>query len=105
MLIRGMIYDVVGQKITGTDLLDEPKISLSSYSPSSVDECNSICYSNQIPTGTNLTDCILTFTATQAGKWYGIAVQVKNNCYFHYSKQLKIIIRWKILLVAQVQLP
>ncbi|CAF4031093.1 unnamed protein product [Rotaria sordida] len=44
----------------------------------SVDECAGVCYSNLMPSGTNLSNCVLTFTATTANTWYAVALQIED---------------------------
>ena len=59
--------------------LDTYLIDIFVNSPSSVDECGAACNTaSNMPTGTNLSSCILSITATQPGAWYGISMQVNR---------------------------
>lgn len=46
------------------------------FSTLSVDECDSVCFSSSLPTGTNISDCVLSFRGTSPNKWYAITLQV-----------------------------
>jgi hypothetical protein len=41
-----------------------------------VDECASVCTAASTTNLANLSNCVLTFTATIPGVWYAIALQV-----------------------------
>ena len=57
------------------------------FSPSSsppLDECGSVCFSAKLPTGTTLSDCVLSFHGTVENKWYAITLQVRGcNLFSH----------------------
>ena len=42
------------------------------------DECDSLCNENNLPNGTSLTDCVLTFVSTIENSWYGFTFQVNH---------------------------
>jgi hypothetical protein len=47
-----------------------------------------------------MTDCVLTFTGTQQGKWYAITIQVSDMFFLNIRN---ILFRLKILLIQQVR--
>lgn len=47
------------------------------FSTLSVDECDSVCFSSDLPSGTNLSNCVLSFRGPTANKWYAITLQVE----------------------------
>jgi hypothetical protein len=57
----------------------------SSSTSSSIDECASVCYPASVPSGTTLSNCILSFQGPIVGIWYAVAIQVRN-----YAISLKI---------------
>ena len=44
-----------------------------------VDECGGVCYPSSMPSGSNLSNCILTFKGPKAGIWYAAAIQVRHD--------------------------
>lgn len=56
--------------------------SFSMNSSYGVDECADVCTSANMTSTATLSGCVLTFTATQSGVWYAIALQVTNIIMF-----------------------
>ncbi|CAF4494158.1 unnamed protein product, partial [Rotaria sp. Silwood2] len=44
----------------------------------SIDECGDICYPNNIPSSTSLSNCTISFTGLTAGIWYAVSIQVED---------------------------
>lgn len=58
-----------------------PLQSTSSYpSRQAIDECGGICYPGSVPSGTTLSDCTITFRGLIVNTWYGVAIQVSDDC-------------------------
>ena len=70
-----------------------------------VDECDTICNANNLPVGTNLTDCVLTFVSTAQDSWYGFTLQVNYNQLRKTKHEFILrIFRLKIILMQRVNL-
>ena len=68
-----------------------PLKSTSSYpSRQAIDECGGICYPGSMPNGTTLSGCTLSFRGLVPNTWYGVAMQVSDDCTSIYSLSLKI---------------
>lgn len=75
-------------KFAGTTTIDTPGTlkSTSSYPiRQAIDECGGICYPGSVPTGTTLSNCVLTFTGLQPDTWYAVALQVNSRKNFIQS--------------------
>jgi hypothetical protein len=58
--------------------------STSSYpTRQAINECGGICYPGSVPNGTTLSNCTITFTASKAGVWYAVALQVCRLLFLH----------------------
>jgi hypothetical protein len=42
-------------------------------------ECAGVCYPGSLPSGTNISNCTVTFEGPTAGIWYAAAIQVRND--------------------------
>lgn len=51
-------------------------------SNSVVNECGGICFPSNVPSGTTLSNCTITFKGTISNTWYGLTVQVRLGKYF-----------------------
>ncbi|CAF3806571.1 unnamed protein product [Rotaria sordida] len=63
---------------TTTETPGTPKSTSTFPIRQAVDECADICYPNGVPNDTTLSNCTITFTATKAGVWYAVAIQVED---------------------------
>ena len=66
----------------GTTTVDTPatmKPTTSYPTRQAINECGDTCYPSSMPTGTNLSNCILTFTGLVPDTWYAAAIQVKTR--------------------------
>ncbi len=55
-----------------------------------IDECSGACYPTSMPSGTNLSNCTLSFQGPIAGIWYAAAIQVRSLSSFHNSMEKQI---------------
>ncbi|CAF3739377.1 unnamed protein product [Rotaria sp. Silwood1] len=63
---------------TTTETLGTLKTTLSYANRQAIDECGGICYPNSVPSGTSLSNCIISFTGLKSGIWYAVSVQVED---------------------------
>ena len=58
--------------------------STSSYpNQQPINECGDICYPSQVPAGTTLSNCTISFTGLIPDTWYAVAVQVNRVFYIN----------------------
>ena len=61
-----------------------------------------ICYPGSVPNGTTLSGCTISFIGLVPDTWYAVALQVSKSSLTFRTFLSILLIRLKILLIAQV---